>query len=78
MRIAVFSTKPYDQATLQVIPGADRHQLTFLKPRLEQQTVSLAAGHDAVCAFVNDVLDRAVLEQLHKLGVKLVAMRCAG
>lgn len=78
MRIAIFSTKPYDQATLEATPEAALHQFTYLKPRLEQLTVALAADHDAVCAFVNDVLDKAVLEQLHALGVRLVAMRCAG
>ncbi len=78
MRIAIFSTKPYDQATLQTTPGAAQHQFTFLKARLEPESVALAASHDAVCAFVNDVLDRTVLAQLHELGIKLVVMRCAG
>ncbi len=78
MRIAIFSTKPYDQATFEATPEAALHQFTFLKARLEPETVALAAGHDAVCAFVNDILDRAVLTQLHELGIKLIVMRCAG
>ncbi|MEJ2664739.1 MAG: 2-hydroxyacid dehydrogenase, partial [Spirochaetia bacterium] len=41
-------------------------------------TVSLSAGFQVVCAFVNDDLSVGVLEQLKQNGVKLVAMRCAG
>ena len=80
MKIAVFSTKPYDQTFLEDTNAADglRHDLTFLEPRLSVETAPLAAGHDAVCAFVNDVLDRGALEILHNGGTRLIAMRCAG
>lgn len=33
---------------------------------------------DVVCVFVNDCLDRACIAQLSKVGVKLIALRCAG
>jgi D-lactate dehydrogenase len=38
----------------------------------------LAAGSNAVCAFVNDRLDRATIAFLSRHGVKLVALRSAG
>ncbi|CAZ83691.1 unnamed protein product [Tuber melanosporum] len=53
-------------------------ELNFLESRLEKSTVPLAAGHDAVCIFVNDYCDADVLEGLANLGVKCVALRCAG
>ena len=82
MKVAVFSSKPYDRLFLekanQNIEGKHRHEFSFFQPHLDAQTFTLAQGFDAVCAFVNDVLDRPTLEGLHRQGVKLIAMRCAG
>lgn len=77
MKVAVFSSKPYDirffsQAT------QSHHQFTFLEPHLNAQTAALSQGHDAVCCFVNDSVDRATLEHLHQQGISLIALRCAG
>ncbi len=78
MKVAVFSTKPYDREFLsQAFLGKD-HELTFLTPRLNAETASLAFGSPAVCAFVQDVLDRSVLEALAAGGTRLVALRSAG
>lgn len=44
-------------------------EFSFLEPRLDSTTALLAAGHDAVCIFVNDVCDREALEQLKSHGV---------
>lgn len=76
MRVAVFSTKPYDERFLSA--ANDNHNLTFFEARLTPTTVSLANGHDAVCAFVNDDLQRPVLEQLKESGTRLIALRSAG
>lgn len=77
MRVAVFSTKPYDRHFLEQA-NAGAHQLSFLEPALSEATVPLAAGAEAVCAFVNDDLSAGCLEALKGLGVRLVALRCAG
>jgi D-lactate dehydrogenase len=80
MKVAVFSTKPYDREFLTAANHAKAggHDLRFLEPRLNLDTAQL--GHDAVaiCAFVNDLLDRPVLELLAASGTRLVALRCAG
>lgn len=75
MKVAVFNTKRYDRQNLASIAG---HALTYFDAHLNAQTAPLAQGFDAVCCFVNDELDEAVLTQLAQGGVKLVAMRCAG
>ncbi|MBU2884344.1 2-hydroxyacid dehydrogenase [Gilvimarinus agarilyticus] len=75
MRLAVFNAKGYDRLYLDHF--AD-WQLTFFDAHLNEQSAPLAAGFDAVCCFVNDVVNVAVLEQLSERGVGLVAMRCAG
>jgi len=80
MKVAVFSTKPYDRTFLEQANAAlgNRHDLRFLEPRLDAETAELCRDCETVCAFVNDRLDRGVLGQLNQRGVRLVALRCAG
>lgn len=78
MRVAIFGTKPYDRSFLEAANVRFGHTLTFLEPRLDETSVALAEGHDAVCVFVNDRLSAAVLERLTALGIRTVALRCAG
>ena len=68
VRIAVFGTKPYDRHFLDAASAGFDHQLTYFEPRLDEATVALAAGFGAVCVFVNDTLNEAVLTALHKSG----------
>jgi D-lactate dehydrogenase len=77
MRVAVFSTKSYDHQFMDAA-NQGQHALTFLEPRLTRETVALAAGHDAVCLFVNDDASAENLTRLHALGVRLVVLRSAG
>ena len=78
MKIAMFDTRAYDREGFAKCCAATAHTITFLEPRLTADTVSLAAAHTVVCAFVNDVLDAANLERLQALGVRLIALRSAG
>lgn len=78
MRIAVFSTKPYDRKSLENANQKFEHELTYFEPRLTLETASLASGFSAVCVFVNDVLDAEMLERLAAGGTTVVALRCAG
>jgi D-lactate dehydrogenase len=80
MKIAVFSTKPYDR---EFLTSANErlekpHQLEFHDVQLNSNSSLLAQGCDAVCCFVNDNLDATVLQKIAAHGVKLVALRCAG
>ncbi len=77
MKIAVFSAKRYDREFLEAAAGG-AHVLRFFEPHLSQETASLTAGFDVICAFVNDTLDAGVLEMIAEFGVKLIALRCAG
>ena len=78
MRVAVFSTKPYDRQFLEAANARLGHELHFLEPRLTAETARLAEGFAGVCVFVNDQLDRPALEALAAGGTRLVALRCAG
>lgn len=76
MRIAMFSTKPYDRRSFEA--ASPRHDILFLEPRLAAETAPLADGAQAVCAFVNDDLSAPVLERLAAGGARLLLLRCAG
>ena len=76
--IAVFDAKPYDRDYIARASGADKLDWRFQQFRLDNKTVLAADGAQAVCVFVNDHLNREVLERLAASGIRLVALRCAG
>jgi D-lactate dehydrogenase len=78
MKIAVFSSKKYDQSFLEAANQNYNYELQFFEPHLEAKTTPLASGFDVVCVFVNDQLDRATLEILAQNSIKIIALRCAG
>lgn len=78
MRVAVFSTKPYDETYLRAANEKAGHELRFHEARLAPDTAPLASGCQAVCAFVNDDLGSDVLTALSEAGVRLIALRSAG
>ncbi len=75
--VAFFDTKSYDRESFLKLNNEEIN-FRFFENKLNADTVSMAACCDAVCAFVNDDINKYVLEQLEKFGVGLVAMRCAG
>lgn len=75
---AVYDTRPYDREALLAVPGATTLAWRFHDFRLTPETAGSACGARAVCAFVNDQLDRPCLETLARSGVQLVALRCTG
>lgn len=77
MKIAVFSTKSYDEEYL-LSANKGRHELVFFKARLTPETMTLAHGFEAICVFVHDVLSKEVIQYLAQSGCKLIALRCAG
>lgn len=78
MKVAVFSTKSYDQRFLDAANAGNRHRLVYLEPRLTARTTALAQDAEAVCLFVNDKGEREVLEDLAGRGVRLIVLRCSG
>lgn len=78
MKIAVYSTKQYDRKYLEQVNNSYGYEMEFFDFLLSERTAKNATGCDGVCIFVNDDGSRAVLEELAGLGVKFVALRCAG
>jgi D-lactate dehydrogenase len=78
VQTVVFDTKAYDRDSLKRAAGSDEVGWRFIEPRLTPETAALAGGAQAICIFVNDHADRVTLEKLHSLGVRHIALRCAG
>lgn len=78
MKIAVCSTQSYDRQFLSEANREFAHELTFFDAHLNKETRQMVAGFPAVCVFVNDTLNVAVLTSLAEQGTRLIALRCAG
>lgn len=78
MKIAVYSTKNYDRKYLELANKPYGFQLEFFDFMLSKRTAKMAEGCQAVCLFVNDDASADVLVSLAEIGIKIVALRCAG
>ncbi|MEM9116339.1 MAG: 2-hydroxyacid dehydrogenase [Cyanobacteria bacterium P01_F01_bin.56] len=78
MKVAFFSTKPYDQVSFKTANESHGHELVFFEPRLTPKTVALAEACPVVCVFINDELDAETLQAIAQTGTQVVALRCAG
>lgn len=78
MKIAFFDAKQYDKESFEIAARDSGIEFKFYDTKLNADTASLARGADGVCIFVSDTVDREVAEKLHSLGVKYIALRCAG
>ena len=78
LTVAFYDAKPYDRPSFEAYGAAHDMTFRFLETKLNEDTAALAEGCEAVCVFVNDTVNAAVIDKLYKLGVKLVALRSAG
>ncbi len=74
--IVFFDTKPYDRDSFD--PLNTSFDLRYYEDKLSPSTAPLSAGCKAVCAFVNDRIDRKTIDALVKNGTELLLLRCAG
>lgn len=78
MKIAVFGTQFYEEEFFNKYNLGNQHELVFFKESLNSKTTHLAKGFTTVCIFVTDIIDKDCIENLAKLGVKLINLRSAG
>ena len=78
IKVAFYDAKAYDMPSFEHYGKLHDVQFRFLETKLNEDTVELANGCDAVCVFVNDSVNKAVIDRLHEMGVKLIALRSAG
>lgn len=78
MKVAVFDTKEYDKKSLEKYASIRNIEFKFLEPKLSEDTYKLADGCEGACVFVNDILNKKVIDDLYNIGVKAIFLRCAG
>ena len=76
MKIAFFDTKQYDIDSFEKYIGDN--EFKYFDTRLSIDTVYLARGYDGICIFVNDIVDKDVIDKLVEYNIKLILLRCAG
>ncbi len=78
MKILFFGTKPYDEEWFKPMAADYGFEICFVEAPLNLDTVMLAVGFDAICIFVNDEVTKEIIDELYKIGVKAILLRCAG
>lgn len=78
MTFAFYDTKSYDRESFEKIADKSGISFKYFEDKLNLDTASLASGCDGVCIFVNDTCNAEVIDKLYSLGVKAIALRCAG
>ncbi len=78
MKVAFFSTRSYDKRYFDEANASAGHHIWYTEIPLDESSVFLCRGYEAVCLFVNDRVTASVAEQLAKAEVRLIALRCAG
>lgn len=78
MKFAFFDTKPYDIPSFEKYGKENDITFKFYETHLNEDTVGLARGCDGICVFVNDTVNAEIVDELCSLGVKMIALRCAG
>ena len=77
-KIAFFDTKPYDKKSFIELNKDFGFDITYFEAHLNAHTAALSGNFDGVCAFVNDAIDRAVIDHLIEHSVQILGLRCAG
>ena len=78
MKIAFYDTRSYDKLAFTKANEAFGYTIDFNEFKLNENTVITSKGYDAVCVFVNDLVNAAVISALKENGVKIILLRCAG
>ena len=78
MKIAFYGTKPYDKIWFEPIGKDYGYDIHFIELPCNEDTIFLAQGYDAICIFVNDYVNAAMIDKLYEMKVKAILLRSAG
>lgn len=78
MKIAFYSTKPYDKIWFEPLTKEYGYEIDFIEYPFNAQTIYMAKESDAVCIFVNDYVDAKLIAALYEMKVKALLLRSAG
>ncbi len=78
MKILFFSTQQFEPDIFDQINQDHQHQITYFNYHLNEESLNAVPQADVACCFVNDKINRVVIDGLHKRGIQLIALRSAG
>jgi len=78
MKIAFFSTQPFEKPVFEALHNSYPHDITYLDYHLTADTIAAIPKVDGICCFVNDQINNVVIDGLKQKGVQLIALRSAG
>ena len=78
IKVAFYDTKEYDLPSFEKYGKERGISFKFFESKLDLETAQLAQGYEGVCVFVNDDVNKDVINKLYDLGVKFIVLRCAG
>lgn len=78
MKIAFYSTKPYDRIWFEPLAKEYGFSLHFMEVPCNEETIFMATGYDAICIFVNDYVNKKMIDRLYDMKVKAILLRSAG
>lgn len=78
MKIAFFSTKPYDKIWFEPMGKDYGFDIRFFEVPFSEETIYLAKNYDAICVFVNDYINAEMIDTLYEMKVKAILLRSAG
>lgn len=77
MKVVIYSSHGFDRPYLETALSP-KYESVFFEEKLDLHTAQYADGAGAVALFTSDTANAAILEQLHTLGIKYIALRSAG
>ena len=78
LKIAFYDTKEYDIPSFEEYGKQRNIEFKFFENKLDEDTVALAKVFDGVCVFVNDKVNKKVIDTLYEYGIRIIVLRCAG
>lgn len=77
MKSICYSTKEFERPFIEKANNG-KHDITLATVALSATTTEMARGHEAIMIFAGDDASAPVIEKLHELGIKYIALRSAG
>lgn len=78
MNVLFFSTQKFEPPIFDELNREYHQNIRYLSDHLNEASIHGVPNADVVCCFVNDKINRYVIDGLKERGVKLIALRSAG
>jgi len=78
MKTIVYSTKCYEPAQFNACNNLAKHELVFSEEAFQPKTAGLASGAGAISISIHDRIDSQTMQKLAAMGIRAIALRCAG